>query len=893
MGMKCLRLKSGEMLGCFAVEITKIPEIDDVVEKTNSGSNIDRDLQPFIKEIAQQFKPGKAVFEILWLSEKVQHQQYKAKLRLFLIVRMIDHNQNILIIKKKVVNASLQEHLKAGKYQFHCVDIDELRNSEIFSNNFHYAQGIVKSEHCDYHSQAAFPYYYVAPFDTNNQKDFTLLSQTMSSLPGSIVSFQAIPTSLDAQEQMTIIEMDAMLGRIVSGMPNGMQGSYRDSLAQTAYDSIHHFQTNMNGGIFTYNIIVAGASESCATIAAQISNFLVADSGQNCDSFNLSKLNLNFSKQFLHYPWNVNKKLIYEFRNPVLWQTPIPPQGLFRLPYLLAANELSAFFRLPVQYDGMTGLSSYIPTNEKFEIDSRVTAKNTIEAGTLYDMENIHIGFPPKTLTRHMLVTGKSGYGKTSFFFNLLLQFQKKDIPFLVIEPTKAEYRALIDFVPDIQIFTPGNNTVSPFIINPFIPPKGITVEQYISSLASAFKAAFSMPSPLDSIFQSAIQSAYTQYGWRDYSTVEDTNVTIFGLHEFILVFKRLIEQESYSNEVKGNLRSAGVLRLRNLIEQNPNIYDTIHTVPIESLLSKPTVIELNAIDNEEQKAVLMALILINICVYTKHSPIPAESVPLKNVILIDEAHVLFGAKDKKEEGAASGASTTVKSLENMLVEIRGYGTGIIIADQSPTAVGSNVVKSTEIKTTFRLNGKEDRDIIASTTTMTSSQMDLLPRLEAGEALFDYNFLKQTVLIKTPNIKDNLHIRPSVPDHEVATKALYWKNHKQDLIPFAECSCSSCCTECELRLRSDAAFYAANYLQFYGSKIHDIKTLCGYIHVMDEWLDKQCPVMDDSQRLKLHNCAKIRFIRRIIQQKSIEITPTIYREILQKYLNAARLSDTQ
>ena len=118
----------------------------------------------------------------------------------------------------------------------------------------------------------------------------------------------------------------------------------------------------------------------------------------------------------------------------------------------------------------------------------------------------------------------------------------KREIPFLVIEPTKTEYRALIDRIPDLQIFTPGKNKVSPlqiftpgknkvspFVINPFLPPKGITVEQYIPSLLSAFKEAFSMLSPLDTIFQQAVQEAYIKYGWRDYSTVEDPYVKKFG----------------------------------------------------------------------------------------------------------------------------------------------------------------------------------------------------------------------------------------------------------------------------------------------------------------------------------------------------------------------------
>ncbi|MDQ9814217.1 hypothetical protein RFZ01_07230, partial [Acinetobacter pittii] len=67
---------------------------------------------------------------------------------------------------------------------------------------------------------------------------------------------------------------------------------------------------------------------------------------------------------------------------------------------------------------------------------------------------------------------------------------------------------------------------------------------------------------------------------------------------------------------------TGGVFRLRELINQNPNIYDTVESVPLEDILCKPTVLELNAIDNEEQKSILMALLLIQICVYTKQNHI-------------------------------------------------------------------------------------------------------------------------------------------------------------------------------------------------------------------------------------------------------------------------------
>ena len=84
----------------------------------------------------------------------------------------------------------------------------------------------------------------------------------------------------------------------------------------------------------------------------------------------------------------------------------------------------------------------------------------------------------------------------------------------------------MIDSVKNLQVFTPGNNSVSPFIVNPFPPRRGESGWSSISpSLVSAFEAAFSMPSPLDILFLNAIRASYTRYGWKDYSMLGDPDV--------------------------------------------------------------------------------------------------------------------------------------------------------------------------------------------------------------------------------------------------------------------------------------------------------------------------------------------------------------------------------
>ena len=148
----------------------------------------------------------------------------------------------------------------------------------------------------------------------------------------------------------------------------------------------------------------------------------------------------------------------------------------------MSENEAELFFKLPLDDGVIKGISgtSYRASNERLSVD--VTSNSNIIFGTAVTAGGETIGASEEAFSKHALIVGMPGTGKTTFSVNLLMQFAKRGIPFLAIEPTKAEYRAMIDAIDDLQIYTPGNNSVSPFVLNPFIPPKGITVEKYIPS---------------------------------------------------------------------------------------------------------------------------------------------------------------------------------------------------------------------------------------------------------------------------------------------------------------------------------------------------------------------------------------------------------------------------
>lgn len=85
--------------------------------------------------------------------------------------------------------------------------------------------------------------------------------------------------------------------------------------------------------------------------------------------------------------------------------------------------------------------------------------------------DNAHAGIALNDFTKHGLIVGMPGSGKTNFSLGLLLQFWNEfSIPFLAIEPTKSEYRSLIDDIKDLQIFTPGKTRYLLISSIPFFP---------------------------------------------------------------------------------------------------------------------------------------------------------------------------------------------------------------------------------------------------------------------------------------------------------------------------------------------------------------------------------------------------------------------------------------
>lgn len=795
-----IELCNGEVAAIKIVEIISIPTLQNIKDDFRIDDNIEEIYRKafisLLSEVHQSYRISlneqentEIAIESLWITEKVENQPFQAKIRLFFVIRSIAIDEKKAIYTVERVYNSINANLTLHKYKVREIEHTELM-SILSSVKMNSIRNIVKEERIDLLQNAIMPYCFT--FDTLNiaTRDLSNIVSTLIEHPNCAVSIQLIPTKYTYEEETTITQHSQTLDTLSKGIMSPGTGNISFSAAEFAATRYKYYLTNKSSALFECNILVYGSDEAAEDIATNYCGYANHDDGSSVllKNVRLNETSINVVKNFFALPW-ITKEYIQsnDRNNNILSENEF--QYLYRVPFIYTAEEASVYFRLPI---GSTKVSAGLPIDESQNISKtyrdNIINAGDIEVGRLKSSINDSVGISLCDLAKHMLIVGTPGSGKTTFSVSLLDRLWKEHgIPFLVIEPAKNEYRSLVQSIPDLQIFTPGKNFISPFVYNPFVPPKNVRLETYKSTLKTAFAAGVSMTTPLDKIFEESINNCYSDFRWLDNYTV-DNKGKIFNISDFIKCFQETFDAIGYTGDAK-NIGRAGVVRLKSLI----NLFDNYYSTPVEDLLSKPTIIELAAIENSDQKALIISLLLLSILAYVNANYVGEGG--LRNVVLLEEAHVLLDANINAGQGEANPSMIAQGLVKRMLAEIRSYGVGLIIADQSPRKVSTDVVALTDMKMVFRLVEASDKQIIADSMNMTEAQEKRLARLRPGEAFIFFNRLDEAEEIITPDYRLENNINITLSDDSIKELSTYWKDRKGLLKPYPECSLVKYCKD--------------------------------------------------------------------------------------------------
>ena len=896
MGISSIELADGQFVGALPIEIISIPDVsivgngDSISDKMGASSvaAYRRDAENLLSQIFQGCKNAAvsdASIEILWTTSEVSNQAYRASIRLFVILRMIQSDMASLEARLSDMFAIVRSGLTLGKYEFKEIPFADVEN-EIGRVTTDTCVAFCRDETASSLQNQMLPECYSFDRIPVNNLDLSRICNALIDNPGCAVSFQLIPTAFSPQEIVAIDRMATALGTLSKGVRDQGMGNVAFALAEKESELYQYYSAWKNAPLFSYNILVMGRKEAIGTVSSGVYGLLNGSADANVAGrfAAIHPQDFDFKGLALSLPWAANEFLLESDRRPEIWQT--ERRGVYvsfwRLPFIITAEEASTFFRLPI---GTSLVSAGLVVNKAGK-DGKTYSSGIINAGDIRvgqlksSSRGDTIGFSLRDLTKHMLVVGTPGSGKTTFSVSLLDRLWKQhQIPFLVIEPAKNEDRALVQSIPDIQIFTPGKNYISPFVFNPFIPPKNVTLESYKSVLKTAFAAAVTMSTPLDKIFEEAVNNCYSDFRWLDTYTTDDKG-RIFNIQDFIKAFQQTFDAIGYTGDAR-NIGRAGLVRLNSLV----NLFDNYSSIPIEDILTKPTIIELAAIENGEQKALIIALLLLSILSYVNRNFVGDGK--LRNVILLEEAHVLLDSDSKVSEGAADPSAIAKGLIKRMLAEIRSYGVGIVIADQSPRKVGTDVVALTNIKLAFRLVEREDKEILSDSTNMSDVQTQRLVRLRPGEAMLFFDRLEEPEEVKTEDYRAANNISISLSDESIKERTTYWNGKEEQLRPYPECAyVRNCKGKCDFGCRTLAREISRRiYARNFKPTTSDMGTLKSVYSHIAQLINAE--LNDEPLTARLGGCVRMQFLRKIKYGTAIKLTDGTIRATLEHKENEA------
>lgn len=204
------------------------------------------------------------------------------------------------------------------------------------------------------------------------------------------------------------------------------------------------------------------------------------------------------------------------------------------------------------------------------------------------------------------------------------------------------------------------------------------------------------------------------------------------------------------------------------LFEKNADDYD-----PFGRLLESSTIVELDGIPDNEQKALMMGFLTAFLferrqaedladreALERKRNgqptDLPASGPKLKHVLFLEEAHRILAGGGKSGGGPGAASQPQAVSLfEDMLAEIRAFGQGLVIVEQIPTKIVPEAVKNTNLKIMLRLTAWDDREFLGTAMNFTEEQKRFVTSLRAEEGrgidmvVFDHQ-LDQPRLLTLP-----------------------------------------------------------------------------------------------------------------------------------------------
>lgn len=426
---------------------------------------------------------------------------------------------------------------------------------------------------------------------------------------------------------------------------------------------------------------------------------------------------------------------------------------------LLSSKELAMLLSLPHKSVPGFPVVEHVSLAKEVIRNNESLMKREVSLGCIFDLGKAYtenrVKLDVKSLTQHVFVTGSTGCGKSETIYKLINETKQVGTKFLVIEPAKGEYKNVFG---DVNVFG-TNPLIMPLLrINPFSFPTGVHVLEHIDRLTEIFNVCWPMYSAMPAVLKKAMLDAYESCGWdlrlsvNRLSRGEDVYPSFLDL---FLSLEKVITESAYSEEVKSNYSGALLTRVESLTNGLNGEIFSVNELSNIVLFDENCIIDLSRVGSQETKSLIMGILIMRLSEYRMTGANTPNSA-LKHLTVLEEAHnILKRVSTEQSQEGSNMAGKSVEMITNAIAEMRTYGEGFVIVDQSPTSVDKAAIKNTNTKIVMRLPDEDDRKVSGKAAGMNDKQIDEIAKLPTGVAVVYQNDWVSPVLCKIDRMENS------------------------------------------------------------------------------------------------------------------------------------------
>jgi len=371
---------------------------------------------------------------------------------------------------------------------------------------------------------------------------------------------------------------------------------------------------------------------------------------------------------------------------------------------------LNTNFILPIpRVLGSVIYGGYV-SQKKFDIksDHNIFGEYDIEIGKIIGNEEIPIGIRSEDVFKHVAIFGSTGSGKSNTSMLLARELYKKGFDVIILD-WHGEYKQAL---PEFNFYGEKNYLV----LNPIDLDDLTTID-----ITEIFGEVLELTEPQKFLLYLGLE-VLNQMKEFDFKTLIQVISSSFSDSTFM------------QRDVKFALTRKIIMLFSGLGEKLISSKNGYTYKDLAEKLRGGNIIDLSFIRNIKLRRLYALMLLKFLLEYV----IETRNNSRKIFIIIEEAQNYF--------------SQSNIIINKALQEVRKFNVGICIISQSPSNVDPEVIKNTNIKIIHSIKSNIDKKVIADSLSLDKEEIQILDKLDVGEAILVAPNLRKEVIVKIKKV---------------------------------------------------------------------------------------------------------------------------------------------